>query len=111
GGGAVLDFLLGNRVGESRPSGSRLELVLRDEQVVAAADALVDTLFVAVPVLARERPLGSLLPGDGELLGRELLSPVLLRLHDMIDHDVSLLVDGVDLDLAGRCRPGGGGGG
>src|SRR6185369_12817934 len=43
------DIFRSYRLPETRPAGSRLVLVFRAEQVVAAADAAVDPLLVVVP--------------------------------------------------------------
>ncbi len=66
----VFDVLLADWSPEAWPTGAGLELRIRTEQVVATTDALIDSFLMVVPVLARERPLGSFLSGDRELFGR-----------------------------------------
>src|SRR5471030_137321 len=61
---------------ETRPAGSRLELFLRPEQRIAAADAAVHARLMVVPITSRERPLRALLAGYRELFGRQFLLPL-----------------------------------
>ena len=65
---------------EAGPSGTRLKLGLRTEQVVATAYALVSSGLMIVPVGARVWPLGSLLPGNPKLFWSQLPLPVLIVL-------------------------------
>ena len=52
---------------EARPAAAALEFLARREERLAAADAAVGAGRLRVPVLAREGPLGPLLPRDLEL--------------------------------------------
>src|SRR5881396_545886 len=87
--GPCLDVLPGDGLPEARPAGPGLELGVRREQVVAAADALVDPLLVVVPVPSREGSLRPLFAGDLELRGCELLAPFIVRLDDPVHSDES----------------------
>ena len=66
--GLGFDVVLVYGCGETWPPSSRIKLSLRTEQVVAAANALVDAYLVVVPVLARVGSLGSLLSSYVKLL-------------------------------------------
>ncbi len=66
----VFDVLLADWSPEAWPPGAGLELRIRTEQVVATTNALIDSFLMVVPVLARERPLGSFLSRNRELFGR-----------------------------------------
>lgn len=62
---------LDHRAPETGPSGSGIELMIRVEQGVAAADAGIGACVVTVPVGARESGFGALLLSYAILLGRE----------------------------------------
>src|SRR5689334_4641643 len=70
-----------DRLRKARPARPGIELRARVEQCRAAGGTPVDAVVVAVPVLAREGPLRAGAPHDGELLGRELRPPLIVRLH------------------------------
>src|SRR5262249_56043735 len=55
--GCGLDLALCDRGPEARPAGPGVEFRVRAEQVVAPANASVDSLFVQVPILPPARPL------------------------------------------------------
>ena len=55
---------------ETGPAGARLKLVLKTEEIVVTADALVNALFMVVPQVAGEGPFGAFLAGDVVLLRR-----------------------------------------
>src|SRR5436853_4588134 len=74
---------------EAGPSGARVELGAGGEEIVAAADTLVDARVVRVPVGAGEGPLRAALPGHDELLLGEALLPLLVGLLDLVGHHVS----------------------
>src|SRR2546423_2902319 len=82
------------RIPEARPSRPRLELRVGAEQLRPARPASVHALGVLVPVGARERGLGSLLPEHLVLLRRQLLAPFLLRLLDPGRHHRLLRLSG-----------------
>ena len=62
------------------PAAASVELAAGIEQELAAAHAMIMPTFPALLVFARERRLGSRLPGDAVLLRRKLLFPFLLGL-------------------------------
>ena len=62
-------------------------LVSELNRSLIAANALVDTRLVTVPVRARERSFGSLLSGDVKLFGGKQPSPFLIRLDNLIRHN------------------------
>src|SRR5476649_609979 len=74
--GLGADVFLGGRRPETRPAGAGLELFLRPEQRIAAADAAVHARLMVVPITSRERPLRALLAGYRELFGRQFLLPL-----------------------------------
>src|SRR5439155_13875081 len=70
------------RVEERRPAAMGFELLATAEQLGAAGPAFVDALGLGVGVLAGERPLGAGLPQHRELVGGELLAPLVVgELH------------------------------
>src|SRR5712692_899038 len=74
----------GYRRPEAGPARAGVEFCVRAEQVVSAANALVDSRFVEVPVLARVGPFRSFFPGYVELLRREYLPPLCVGLFDFL---------------------------
>ena len=64
-----------DRLPETGPAGARFELGRGIEKGQVAADALVDAVFLIVPVLAAESAFGALLTRDFELLRCELRFP------------------------------------
>src|SRR5919197_1542251 len=81
-----LDRILARRLVERRPAAAGVVLRLRAEELGAAAGAPVDARLEHVVVLAAERPLGSLLPEDVELLRRQVTPPLRLRLSHLCRH-------------------------
>jgi hypothetical protein len=81
--GFGIDVALGDRLVEARPTGAGIELGLRIEQLLPAADARVNALAVVVPVLAGKDRLGAFAAGNLELLGGQLSSPLIFRLDDL----------------------------
>src|SRR4051794_24077149 len=78
---------LGHRgLREARPARPRVELRARHEQLGATARAAIDAVVMAIPVLARERPLGARLAEHLVLLGRQLLAPLRVGLLDLSRH-------------------------
>src|SRR5919197_1824942 len=71
------------RLSEARPAGARVELGVRAEQLGSAAGTAVDPAFLGVHVAAGERRLGALATQDLVLLGRKLLTPLLVCLLDL----------------------------
>ena len=67
--------LVANRGPEARPSTAGVELRLGAKELIAAADALVDPLFVVVVVLAGEGPFGTAFARDLVLFAGQLLFP------------------------------------
>jgi hypothetical protein len=80
------DILRRGRLKKTRPAGTGLELMVRAEELGATAPAVIDAAFVVVPVFAGEGGLGAFLPGDLELLGRELLAPFGVGFLDFFGH-------------------------
>src|SRR5262249_3475998 len=76
------------RAGEARPAAPGVELGVRAEQLGATAGAQVLRRIVAVPVRPRECALGPLLPEHVVLLGRQLATPLLVRLGHLVAHGV-----------------------
>jgi len=66
--GLYLDALILNGIPEARPTRSRLKFFLGMEQVSSAANALEDSIFVSIPVLAGESAFGAAVPGHLVLL-------------------------------------------
>src|SRR2546423_4323731 len=84
--GVLLDRGGRGRGVEARPAAVSVELGVRDEQLGAAAGAPVQPGRSRVPVLARERPLGALLPQNLVLLRGPLPPPLRFRLPDFLAH-------------------------
>src|SRR2546421_178777 len=78
--GLRLDSLGLCRRPEARPAGAGLVLLVGAEKQLAAAGAVIASLFLAVLVFAREGALGALLAQHVVLRGRELLAPLGLGL-------------------------------
>src|SRR6266540_2203489 len=83
---AQLDRVRNRGLGEARPSGARLELRARVEELRATGGAPVRAVLVAVPELAAERALGAGAPEHLELLGRQRPTPLVLGLVDVSAH-------------------------
>ena len=81
-----LDAMCVGRLKEAGPAGAGLELGVRAEKRLPAADASVDALPLVVPVLAGERALGSLLPHDVVLHLGKLLAPLLFGFFNLRVH-------------------------
>src|SRR5690349_6766895 len=95
------DVCSNGRLGEARPPRARLEFSVGAEQFGSARLAPVHAIVVAVPVLAGERALGSLLSHDFVFQRRQLGTPLLFGLDDLaIRFRVSLS------KLHGSLRPG-----
>src|SRR2546422_4071792 len=67
---------------EARPSAVRVELGVRLEQLGTTSRAQVDARRLGLPVLARERPLSSLLTQHVVLHGGQVLLPLRFALLD-----------------------------
>src|ERR687887_1348912 len=81
-----LERVPARRLVEGRPAAAGVVLRVRAEELGAAAGAAVDARLEHVVVLAAERPLGSLLAQDVELLRRQLAPPLLLGLPHLRWH-------------------------
>src|SRR5881397_760281 len=81
-----LDVAPRHRVGEARPTGSRVELRGAVEERLAAADTAVNAILMVVPVRAGEGALGALFTGYVILVGRQLLLPLLFGLPNVLRH-------------------------
>src|SRR5580692_5214686 len=82
-----LDRLGDSRLGEAGPARARLELGVGAEQVRATAGAAVHAGVLVVDILAREGRLCARTAQHLVLLGRQLLTPLLLALgHSLIAH-------------------------
>src|SRR5205823_3717157 len=79
-----LDGLGDGGLVEARPAGAGLELGVRVEQRRATTRAVVHPVVLDVDVLAGERRLGGLLAQHRVLVGRELLTPLLVGLLDLL---------------------------
>src|SRR4051812_320705 len=84
--GPQLDRLGDLGLGEARPAGAGVELGVGREQLGAAARAAVHAVLVVVPVAPREGAFGRTLAQHVVLLGRELLTPLLISLLDSRFH-------------------------
>jgi len=71
---------------KTRPTGSRIELVVGIEQRITAAYAAIDARLLRSVVLAGERRLSAVLPRDPVLLGRELSTPLIVCFMDFVCH-------------------------
>src|SRR5580700_3225490 len=76
------DVLRRYRRPKARPPGAGIELGIGLEQGRAAADALVSTVLMIVPMLPGERRLGAFAPRHRILLRRQLLTPLFICLLD-----------------------------
>src|ERR1044072_9193023 len=78
----LVDDVVGRRRVERGPAAARVVLGVGAEELGPAAGAVIRPLVEDVVVLAGERTLGALLPEDMELLGCQLLPPLLLCFLD-----------------------------
>lgn len=76
----------GDRLGETRPAGARLEFRLRAEELGATARAAVDARSVLIPVLPGKGALRALLAKDVVLLRGQSRAPVGVALGDLRGH-------------------------
>src|SRR5262249_19472345 len=76
--GVLLDLRAFRRPGEAGPSTSRVDLLARLKEHLAAARAAIGALAMMIPVLAGEGALRPLLAEHAVLLGGEALTPLLL---------------------------------
>src|SRR5512146_10512 len=97
--GSPPDVLLGDGRPEAGPTGPRIVLRIRKEEVVPAADAPVDSLLVVIDVLPAIGFLGPFLTGHHVLQGGQLLLPLRRRLHHFGGRDEPLLLHGIHLDV------------
>src|ERR1051325_194213 len=80
------DVVRPDRLPVTRPAGAGLELRVRTEQFLSAADAAIRARFVVVPILAREGALGTLLARHPVLFRREKVSPIGVGLDHFVAH-------------------------
>src|SRR5215207_1178136 len=100
---AVLNELYGLRrdgFGEARPTGVRVVLRLAVKERIATSGAVIETVFVGVHVLARERALGRRLAKNGVLFRREPLPPLLVGEGQLVAVGTH-----ADSDRAGHAGP------
>src|SRR5690606_8377035 len=91
--GAVLVLghgVLGDRLGERRPAGARLELLARLEQRIAATRTNVGPRLLRPKKAALPGRLRPVLPQNAILLRRKAPSPFLVAEVQLIDHDLLL---------------------
>src|SRR5215470_532726 len=80
-----LDRLRRGRLEVRRPAGAGVELVIRAEERLTTADAVVCAAIVVVPVHAAECALRAVLACHLELVVGEMLAPLLVGLADLFD--------------------------
>ncbi len=78
------NVLWGDRLVVAGPAGARTKLGFRIEQGLVAADASVRALLFVIPIVAGERPFGSLFTRHVILHVGQLLPPLLGRFHDLL---------------------------
>src|SRR5205823_7443012 len=61
----------GDRLPEARPTGARIEFRLGIKQGLTTTDAMVNAVFLRVPISAAEGSFGPVASCDAELLGRQ----------------------------------------
>ena len=83
---------------ETGPSGARIVFRVREEEIVPATDAPVDTLLTGIDVLPGKWLFGSFLPGHHVLLELQYPLPLRIRFHHFPDRDELLLFHGIHLD-------------
>src|SRR4051812_49611721 len=88
----LVDRVPARRRVERRPAAAGVVFRLGLEELGAAAGAAVRAVLEDVVVLARERPLCSLLPQDAVLVRAELQAPFLLGLLNFRHHAPSIAV-------------------
>jgi hypothetical protein len=69
------DIFCCNRSGKTRPAGVRIELILRPENRISAANTTVKPALVIVPIQVMERKLGGGLASDRKSFRAKLLQP------------------------------------
>src|SRR6185295_18671954 len=84
--GLRLDRLAARRLVEARPAAARLVLRVGDEELGAAARTAVDAVGLRVVEHARPGALGALLAEHVVLLGRQLATPLLVSLLNLLRH-------------------------
>src|SRR5437899_4569712 len=60
-----------DRLPEARPTGARIEFRLGIERRLTTTDAMVNAVFLRVPISAAEGLFGPVASGNAELLGRQ----------------------------------------
>src|SRR4029453_18932156 len=82
------DVRLRDRLPEAGPPGVRVELRSRIEERGIATDAAIDSGRFVLVVFAAVWWLCAFVPRHSIRLGRELLTPLLVRSHDSVDVDL-----------------------
>src|SRR3984893_3213699 len=72
---------------EAWPAGARIKLCRGIEQRRSAADAVIRTRILRLPILSGEGRLGASLPRDAVLFGSQFLLPLGFTLHYFFCHD------------------------
>ena len=86
----VLDEVQAVSIGGSKeagPTAARIKLGVRAEEELVAANAMVVTGSLFVPVHAGEGSFRARLTGDMKLLGRELSTPFFIAFFDSVAHE------------------------
>src|SRR3954454_12578322 len=78
--------LIGGGGGEAGPAAAAVKLFRRAKQFGPAANAAVFAVFVVIPVLTGKGWLGSFFTGYVELIGRQLLAPLIVGFLDVVRH-------------------------
>src|SRR5688572_19917897 len=84
-----LDRVLGNRLEEARPAGTRLELRVRPEQLGTARAAAEQAVCVDVQELTGEGTLRRGAAQDRVALGIELSPPLVVGLPHLLGHSTT----------------------
>src|SRR5689334_25229362 len=85
--GVLLNFSLIDGLPKTWPAGTGIELGIGFEKLLPAANADVDYLILALPVLAGKSWFGACLARYAVMLRRELFTPFLIGLHNLFSHD------------------------
>ena len=87
--------LWGDWLPEARPPRAGFVFMLREIQVVSAADALVDAMIMIIPRYPGEGTLRTLFAGDIVLFWRQQCAPFSFSFDDLIAHKISFLGCGI----------------
>jgi len=92
---AFVNRFFADRLRETWPAGARIKLGCGVEQRGITANATVETFVVQVPVLPRKRHLGAVMAGDIKHVGRKLLPPFAIALHDLGNMNRAFALTGI----------------